>query len=171
MARFSQNTIRQVAGFDQEVIAEELLYGVDDYWNVTIRDGTGSNAQPINITNWTFEFRLIRRTITGITDGRNGLELEGLAPAPGATTMNLDTNVKVYNPTAGQLRLLIDDTFFSQLPPIIDTSTPPVYTGYLKATLPATGTPGTVNYIPAQNKKILLLFIVQSDGITAQADA
>ena len=171
MARFSQNTIRQVAGFDQEVIAEELLYGVDDYWNITIKDGVGTSALPIDLTNWTFEFRLIRRTITGITDGRNGLELEGLGPAPGATTMNLDANVKPYNPAQGQIRLLIDDTFFSQLPPVIDTATPPVYTGYLKATMPAIGTPGTVSYIPAQNKKILLLFIVQSDGITAQADA
>lgn len=171
MARFSQNTIRQIAGFDQEVIAEEILFGQDDYWNITITDGA-TPPVALDLTNWQFQFRLIRRQVTAIVDGRNGIEFpNGIQAVSGATTMNLDDNVKVYSPTTGQIRLIIDDAFFSQLPPIIDTETPPVYTGYLAATLPEQGTPGTVGYIPAQTKKILLLFIVQSDGISAQANA
>lgn len=168
MARFSQNTIRQVAGFDQSVIAEELLFGQDDYWDVTVTDGA-TPPQPLNLTGWVFEFRLIRRQVTSIIDGRNGIEFpNGIQPASGATTMDLDSNVKVIDAATGKIRLLIDDSFFSQLPPAIDTTTPPVYTGYLGCTLPASGTPGEETYIPAQTKKILLLFVVQSDGISSQ---
>ena len=168
MARFSQNTIIEIAGFDNDLLAEELLYGQDSYWNITITDGATPTPNPLDLTNWTFQFRLIRRQVTAVEDSRNGLVLVGLAPAPGATTMDLDINVLPYNPANGQIRLLINDDFFTQVPPVIDSVAPPVYTGYLSATLPAVGTVGTVNYIPAQTKKILLCFIVRSDGISSQ---
>lgn len=167
MARFSKNTIVQLGGFDSDVIAEELLYGQDTYWNVTITDGTDENL-PLDLTDWTFEFRLIRRQVSCIEDTRHGLELVDLRPVNGAAVLVLDDNVKCYDPVNGQVRLIIDDSVFSQFSPSINTNTPPVYTGYLGAMLPAVGTVGDVGYIPSQMKKILLCFIVRSDGVSAQ---
>lgn len=174
MARFSKSTLQQVAGFDGQILAEEIYYGVDDYWNINITtpdtSNTGiSNSVPINLTGWNFKLRLIRRQVDAVVDTRNaGIELINLQPAPGAAEMNLDTNVKVVNAATGLVRVLIDDTFFNQLQPVIDSIAPPVYTGYVGMELPAVGTIGDSAYIPAQQKKVLLLFIVRSDGISAQ---
>lgn len=174
MARFSKSTLQQVAGFDGQILAEEIYYGVDDYWNVTVStpntSNTGiSNSVPIDVTGWSFKLRLIRRSVDAVVDTRNcGVELVNLQPTPGATEMNLDTNVIVVNAAQGLIRVLIDDAFFSQVQPVIDTVAPPVYTGYIGMEIPAVGTIGQPTYIPAQQKKILLLFIVRSDGISAQ---
>lgn len=168
MARFSKSTLTQIAGFDGQILAEEIYYGVDNYWNITVTNGA-TPAVPLNLTGWNFKLRLIRRSVDDIVDCRGtGIELINLQPVPGATEMNLDANVNVISAAQGQLRMLINDTFFSQLQPVLDTIAPPVYTGYLGMELPATGTIGNPNYIPAQQKKILLCFIVRSDGISAQ---
>ena len=174
MARFSKSTLQQVAGFDGQILAEEIYYGVDNYWNITVTNPVPPNSPstaigtPIDLTGWNFKFRLIRRQVDDIIDGRNGVELINLQPTPGATEMNLDSNVIVVNASQGIVRLLVDDSFFSQVQPVLDTIAPPVYTGYLGCELPAVGTISTPSYIPAQQKKILLLFIVRSDGISAQ---
>lgn len=168
MARFAKSTILQLAGLDSDIIAEELVYGVDTYWNLTLTDGTTENL-PIDLTGWTFEFRLIRRQVSAIEDTRYGMELVGLAPVNGAQVIVLDDNVKPYDPINGNVRILIDDTAFRQFSPAINTATPPVYTGYFGATLPEVGVLGDVGYIPPQTKKILLCFVVRSDGISAQS--
>lgn len=167
MARFSKNTIVQLAGFDADVIAEEILFGQDDYWNITLTDGTTANL-PLDLSDWSFEFRLIRRKVDDILDTRNGLELVNLQPASGAAALNLDSNVRVYDPVNGKVRLLIDDAFFAALPPVIDALDTPVYTGYFGAMMPSSGTPGELDYVPPQMKKTLLCFIVRSDGVSAQ---
>jgi hypothetical protein len=167
MARFSKNTLVQLAGFDADVIAEEILFGQDDYWNITVTDGTPDNL-PQDLSNWTFQFRLIRRKVDDVIDTRNGLELVNLQPASGATVLVLDDNVKVFDPVNGKVRLLIDDQFFTSLPPVIDALDTPVYTGYFGAVMPSIGTAGDLDYVPPQMKKKLLCFIVRSDGISSQ---
>lgn len=167
MARFSKNTLVKLGGFGNDVLCEELLYGQDSYWNLTLYQGTDETSVH-DLTDWTFKFRLIRRSVTAITDGRNGIELEGLGAVAGAAEMDLDSNVKVYDPTNGLVRILIDDTFFSAVQPAIDSETPPVYTGYFSATAPEVGVSTDLDYIPPQTKKVLLCFIVSSDGISSQ---
>lgn len=166
MAKFSQSSISQLGGFNEAVLAQELLYGVDTYYNITITDsGTGL---PYDLTNWTFAFRLIRRGVTSVSVNRwDEIDVVGLTRLARELEMNLDTNVKVFNPTGGVVRLLIDNTFFSAVPSLIDSDAVPVYTGYLQATLPAIGTVGSVGYIPPQNKKVLLMFVIRSDGVLA----
>ena len=110
----------------------------------------------------------MRRTVDDVVDTRNGLELVNLQPASGATVLILDDSVKVYDPVNGKVRLLIDDAFFSSLPPVIDALNTPVYTGYFGAMMPSIGTPGELDYVPPQMKKTLLLFVIRSDGISAQ---
>jgi hypothetical protein len=74
--------------------------------------------------------------------------------------------VIIYNPLQGKIRFIIDDVFFQTATSVVDSEVPPVYTGYIGLQLPAIGTPGDIDYIPALTKKILLLFICRSDGIS-----
>jgi hypothetical protein len=164
MAKFSQKTISEIGGSNDTVYAQELLYGSDTYWNVTVSDDAGI---PYDLSTWSFSFRLIRRVVQSITEGRYGIEIEGLQRAPRETEVNLDTSVKVYDPVNGKVRILIDKSFFNTVPSTIDSDSPPVYTGYFAATSPGIGVVGSPAYIPPQTKKILLLFIVRSDGCTA----
>jgi hypothetical protein len=165
MAKFSEKTINEISSGNETVYAQELMYGTDNYWNINMTDTvTGS---PYDLTLWTFSFRLVRRSVDAIVNGRNGIELEGLKRIPRETEINLDTSVKVYDPLNGKVRLLLDDSFFSAIPTVLDSDKPVCYTGYFSATLPSSGTVGTDNYIPPQTKKVLLLFIVRSDGVNA----
>lgn len=165
MAKFSEKTINEVGGGNETVYCQELTYGTDNYWNVTLSDS--ATSLPYDLTGWTFSLRLVRRGIDNIVNGRTGLELVGLKRLPRETELNLDSAVKIYDPLNGKVRILLDDTFFDAIPSVLDSDNPPVYTGYFSATLPSSGTFGTDNYIPPQNKKVLLLFIVRSDGVNA----
>jgi hypothetical protein len=166
--RFSKNTITQVAGFDGVILAEELLYGVDDYWNITFTTSM-EDSTPVDLSGWTFSYRLIRRQVDDIQDVRNkGLELINLQAVPGASEINLDDQIRVVDSSNGIVRMYINDSFFNSVKPVLDSQSPPVYTGYISATLPAIGDSTDNDYIPEQTKKILLLMIVRSDGISAQ---
>jgi hypothetical protein len=166
--RFSQNTINQVAGYDQPILAEELVWRTDDYWDVTFTNSS-TDQTAVDLTGWSFSLRLIRRLVDEIVDVRNkGIELVNLRAASGATEIVLDSNIKLVDPANGRIRMLINDDMFDEMKPAIDSVSPPVYTGYIGATMPASGTVGSEDYIPEQTKKILLLFIVSSDGISAQ---
>ena len=162
MPRFSKNTITELGGVDAEVIASELLWGTDQFYNIEITD---DNGVPIDITNWTSSFRLIRRKVDAVVDGRYGLELVNLRAAPMSQELILDSSVIIVNPLLGLVRLLVEDTFFSQVQSPIDSVAPPVYSGYLQFVIPAVSTVGSPDYIPAQKKKILLCFIVRNDGV------
>lgn len=166
MAKFSQSTINQLGGFDSVVLAQELLWGVDVYYNITITDtGTGL---PYDLTGWNFQFRLIRRAVDSVALNRHGeVEVVGLQRLARETEINLDNKIVVVNSSTGLVRMLVDSDFFENVPSLLDSDTIPVYTGYFGATLPAVGTIGNSNYIPPQQKKIMLLFAVRSDGVLA----
>jgi hypothetical protein len=163
LARFTKNSISKVGGFQDQVLAEELLYGQDTYWDITV---TADDGTPYDLTNWLTSARLIKRSVTAIEDTRNGLDIQGLATIPTESEISLDSNVIIYNPTQGKIRFIIDDVFFQTATSVIDSETPPVYTGYIGLQLPAIGTPGDIEYIPSLQKKICLLFIIRSDGVT-----
>jgi len=82
MAKFSQNTLNQVAGFDGQIIAQELVYNQKDFWNLqydTINyyiNGWQANTSPINLSNATISGQIIRRAITNFRDSRTGLDFE-----------------------------------------------------------------------------------------------
>lgn len=163
MARFSKNTIAKVGGFQDQVLAEELLYGQDTYWDITV---TNDDGTPYDLTGWETSARLIKRSITGIEDTRYGLDLQGLATIPTESEVNMDQNVVIYNAAQGRVRFIIDDLFFSTATSVVDSTTPPVYTGYIGLRLPAIGTAGDIDYIPQLTKKVLILFVIRSDGIS-----
>lgn len=82
MARFSQNTLNQVAGFDGQIIAQELVYDQKDFWNfswasnITYTGGWVTGSTPVNLTGATISAQIIRRAITNFRDSRTGLDFE-----------------------------------------------------------------------------------------------
>ena len=222
MARWSNATLVALGGFDKNVIIDELLWGEDNYYDITyladtqrttqgfngsivtftngdnsvfqqynyvsfgnsselyeilsLTDHTltldrapaitvpsGSSIQsPINLTEAQFQFRLLEHTATITDDTRAGVDIGDITPKVGATIINLDSNVLLDVPgkslTLGQIRVIIQGSDL-QDSPIIDTSQPPLYTGYVGVTLP-----GPDGVTPSQVKKQRICFILRADG-------
>lgn len=76
MAKFANNTLTQVAGFDGQILAQELVYNQKDFWDMTWSTIVGTTKTPVDLTGVTIDAQIIRRTITNLTDGRYGLEFE-----------------------------------------------------------------------------------------------
>jgi hypothetical protein len=82
MAKFSQNTLNQVAGFDGQIIAQELVYNQKDFWNfswatnLTYTGGWVTGSTPVDLTGATISAQIIRRAITNFRDSRTGLDFE-----------------------------------------------------------------------------------------------
>lgn len=80
MAKFSQNTLNQVGGFDGQVLAQELVYNQKAFWNfswasqLTYSGGWVTGSTPINLTGATISAEIIRRAITNFRDSRTGLD-------------------------------------------------------------------------------------------------
>ena len=80
MAKFSQNTLNQVAGFDGQILAENLVYNQKDFWNFewaaiqSYAGGWVANTTPTNLTGATIDAQIIRRAIEDYHDSRTGLD-------------------------------------------------------------------------------------------------
>jgi hypothetical protein len=80
MAKFTQATLNQVAGFDAQILAQELIYDQKDFWNfswATITSyvsGWQTGTTPINLTGATIDAQIVRRAITDFHDSRTGLD-------------------------------------------------------------------------------------------------
>ena len=82
MAKFSQQTLNQVAGFDGQIIAQELVYDQKDFWNfswasdITYIGGWVTGSTPVNLTGASIDAQIIRRAITNFRDSRTGLDFQ-----------------------------------------------------------------------------------------------
>lgn len=82
MAKFSQNTLTQVAGFDGQILAQELVYDQKDFWNLswqtvlTTTSGWTTSTAPVDLTGATINAQIIRRQITSFHDSRTGLDFQ-----------------------------------------------------------------------------------------------
>ena len=80
MAKFSQNTLNQVGGFDGQVLAQELVYNQKAFWNMSwaniiqYTSGWTTSTSPVNLTGATISAEIIRRSITNFRDSRTGLD-------------------------------------------------------------------------------------------------
>ena len=129
----------------------------------SVRPANGDSVQvPIDLTDATFQFRLLEHTATITDDTRAGVTIGDITPYPGATVINLDSNVVTNIPgqslVLGQLRVLINAVNLVTSP-IIDTTTPPFYTGFIGVTFPS-----STLTTPAQLKKQRICFVVRADG-------
>lgn len=82
MAKFSQNTLNQVAGFDGQILAQELVYNQKDFWNFSwatitqYTSGWQTGTTPIDLTGATIDAQIIRRAIVDFHDSRTGLDFQ-----------------------------------------------------------------------------------------------
>ena len=82
MAKFTQATLNQVAGFDAQILAQNLIYDQKDFWNfswATITSyvsGWQTGTTPIDLTGATINAQIVRRAITDFQDSRTGLDFQ-----------------------------------------------------------------------------------------------
>jgi len=157
MAIFNKNTLAQVSGFDNPIIAGELVYNQKTYWNLVF----SSNGVAVNLTGATIDASIIRRAVTNIHDSRYGLtfDIADYSPTPTAVSLTIAN----LNATAGTFTLVIDESAWGVIssdPQLdINASSCVGFSGRIKVSFPASGS------TPAQDSIIFLLFLVRSDGV------
>jgi len=157
MAIFNKNTLAQVSGFDNPIIAGELVYNQQTYWNLVFT----SNDAPVDLTGATISASIIRRQLSNIHDSRYGLtfDIADYTPTPTAVTLTITNR----NDAAGTFTLVIDESAWGVIcsDPQLDINAENCvgFSGRIKISFPAVGS------TPAEDSIIFLLFLVRSDGV------
>jgi hypothetical protein len=158
MAIFNKNTLAQVSGFDNEIIAGELVWNQQKYWDLTM---TGEDGLPVDLTGATIGASIIRRQLSNIRDSRYGLtfDIADYTPAPSAISLTISNR----DDAAGSFTLLFDSNAWGLAAndPQLDINAQNCvgYSGRIKISFPAVGS------TPAEDQIIFLLFLVRSDGV------
>lgn len=159
MAVFNKNTLSQVSGFDNPIIAGELVYDQQTYWNLVLTAEDG--VTPVPLTGATIDAQIIRRTLSNVQDTRYGLtfDIGNYTPTPSPIPLTITNRVDVD----GAFTLVIDDSSWGLLTSddqlAINSQNGAGFSGRIKISFPAA--PGQ----PAEDNIIFLLFLVRSDGI------
>ena len=157
MAIFNKNTLQQVSGFDNEIIAGELVYNQKTFWNLAFN----SDGTPVDLTGATINATIIRRQLSNIHDSRYGLtfDIADYSPPPSPITLTISNRVDA----SGTFTLEIDESTWTVISsdPQLDINADPCvgFSGRIKISFPAVGA------TPAQDMIIFLLFLVRSDGV------
>jgi hypothetical protein len=159
MAVFNKNTLTQVSGFDNPIIAGELVYQQRTFWNLTLT--ADDNVTPVNLTGATIDAQIIRRTLSNVKDTRYGLtfDIGNYVPTPSPIPLTITNR----DNAAGEFTVVIDDTSWgllaSDVALNIDSINGAGYSGRIKISFPQNGS------TPPEDNIIFLLFIVRSDAI------
>ena len=158
MAVFNKNSLTQVSGFDNPIIAGELVYQQKTFWNLEI---TNEGGTAVDLTGATINAQIVRRQLSNVQDSRYGLtfDIADYTPTPTPITLTIANRVDA----AGQFTLVIDDSSWS----LVDSDTQLAinsingagFSGRIKISFPAVGS------TPAEDNIIFLFFIVRSDGV------
>ena len=157
MAVFNKNTLTQVSGFDNQIIAGELVYQQQTFWNLTL----ANDGVPVDLTDATIDAQIIRRKLTNVQDTRYGLSFDigDYTPTPDPVDLTI-TNI---NPLTGQFTLVIDSGAWDVVAGDPDLDIASIngtgYSGRIKISFPVDGS------TPANDLIIFLLFLVRSDAI------
>lgn len=159
MAVFNKNTLTQVSGFDNPIIAGELVYEQATYWNLALT--ADDNTTPVDLTGATIDAQIVRRQLSNVKDTRYGLTFDIGNYTPTPTPIPL--SVTNRDDAAGTFTLVIDDNSWG----LVDNDTQmdissingAGFSGRIKISFPPSGA------TPAEDNIIFLLFIVRSDGI------
>jgi len=157
MAVFSKDTLTQVSGFDNPIIAGELVYNQQTYWNLTFTTA----GVPVNLTGATINAQIIRRQLSNVKDSRYGLtfDIADYTPTPTAIPLTIANRVDAN----GSFTLVIDSAAWSLVAndPQLDIASinGAGFSGRIKISFPASGS------TPAEDNIIFLLFLVRSDAI------
>jgi len=158
MAVFNKNSLTQVSGFDNPIIASELVYQQKTYWNLAL---TNEGGLPVDLTGATINAQIVRRQLSNVQDSRYGLtfDIANYTPTPTPITLTIANR----NDAAGEFTLIIDDSSWS----LVDSDTEMAinsvngagFSGRIKISFPSSGS------TPQEDNIIFLFFIVRSDGI------
>jgi hypothetical protein len=157
MAIFNKNTLTQVSGFDNPIIAGELVYGQQTYWNLAF----SNDGEPVDLTDTTIDAQILRRQLSDIKDSRYGLtfDITNYDPPPSPVELTI-TNV---DEAEGSFTLVINQDAWDVIAedPELDINAVDCvgFSGRIKISFPAAGSN------PAQDNIIFLLFLVRSDGV------
>ena len=157
MAIFNKNTLQQVSGFDNEIIAGELVYNQKTFWNLAFN----SDGAPVDLTDATIDATIIRRQLSNIHDSRYGLtfDIADYTPPPSPVALSIEN----LDGAAGTFTLVIDESTWDVIDsdPQLDINAENCvgFSGRIKISFPSSGT------TPAQDIIIFLLFLVRSDGV------
>lgn len=159
MAVFNKNSLTQVSGFDNPIIAGELVYQQKTFWNLAL---TGEdNVTPVNLTGATIDAQIVRRTLSNVKDTRYGLsfDIADYTPAPTPVSLSIVNRVDA----SGTFTLVIDDTSWgliaSDTDMRIDSVNGAGFSGRVKISFPQNGA------TPPEDNIIFLFFIVRSDAV------
>jgi hypothetical protein len=165
MAVFNKNTLTQVSGFDNQIIAGELVYNQNTYWNLTLgnnaNDDCNGTITPLNLTGATITAQIIRRTLSNVKDSRYGLtfDIADVNPPPSPVNLTI-TNISALT---GTFTLVIDQSTWTVIAgdPELDINdiNPVGFSGRIKISFPASGS------TPANDMIIFLLFLIRSDAV------
>lgn len=159
MAVFNKNTLTQVSGFDNPIIAGELVYNQQTYWNLQLTSEDGTT--PVDLTGATIDAQIVRRQLSNVQDTRYGLtfDIGNFTPTPSAIPLTITNRVNVD----GQFTLVINDSSWGLLSTddemAINSNDGAGFSGRIKISFPVVGSQ------PAEDNIIFLLFLVRSDGI------
>ena len=157
MAIFNKNTLRQVSGFDNEIIAGELVYNQKTFWNLNFN----TDGVPVDLTGATITAQIIRRQLSNIHDSRYGLTFDIADYTPTPTPVNL--TITNRDDLLGHFTLVIDESAWGVInsDPQLDINAENCvgFSGRIKISFPADGDK------PANDQIIFLLFLVRSDGV------
>ena len=157
MAIFNKNTLAQVSGFSNEIIAGELVYNQATYWNLNL----ATDGVPIDLTGATINATIIRRQLSNIHDSRYGLtfDIADYTPTPTPVTLTITNR----DDLAGSFTLVIDESTWGVISsdPQLDINAENCvgFSGRIKISFPASGS------TPAEDQIVFLLFLVRSDGV------
>lgn len=157
MAVFNKNTLTQVSGFDNQIIAGELVFDQQTYWNLTL----DSEGAPVDLTGATIDAQIIRRRLENVKDTRYGLSFDIYDYTPTPTAIPL--TIQNRSDENGFFTLLIDSNAWGLIATDADLDIASIngagFSGRIKISFPQNGT------TPANDLIIFLLFLVRSDAI------
>jgi hypothetical protein len=157
MAIFNKNTLTQVSGFDNPIIAGELVWEQQTFWNLAF----SNEGVAVDLTGATINAQILRRQLSDIKDSRYGLtfDISDYTPPPSPINLTITNRVDA----AGTFTLVIDESAWGVIAadPQLDINAQVCvgFSGRIKISFPAAGS------IPAQDNIIFLLFLVRSDGV------
>ena len=157
MAIFNKNTLTQVSGFSNQIIAGELVYNQSTYWNLTLE----ALDLPVSLSGATINAQIIRRQLSNVRDSRYGLtfDIADYSPPPAAIPLTITNR----DDAQGLFTLVIDDNAWGLIAsdPQLDINAEDCvgFSGRIKISYPASGS------TPANDLIIFLLFLVRSDGV------
>ena len=157
MAVFNKNTLTQVSGFDNQIIAGELVWQQKTFWNLALTNEQGA----IDLTGATIDAQIIRRQLSNVRDSRYGLsfDISDFNPPPSPIALTITNR----NNANGSFTLVIDSDAWSLIASDPELEIQDVdgigFSGRIKISFPQDGN------TPANDLIVFLLFLVRSDAI------